>query len=199
MKVQIGLLMAILLVMAGCNLNPLTTPTAMVATIEPTPIVDSGSSNTVPMTTQVDEHSGVAFDYPTGWTISPPPAQLAVAYSYSVASFDIFNPPVTPSKKQQGMPDGETEIQINFHASNETVESIRANLQSDVAKGMAKILKEEIRTGPDGSVAYYYEVEGMFEGSAYLMQTKVNGHTVSIAAYGKGDYFEDVAKSLRAA
>jgi hypothetical protein len=68
-----------------------------------------------------------------------------------------------------------------------------------VANGTAKILKEQVRTGPDSAKAYYYEIEGTFEGTAQLFQTSVNGHTVSVVAYGEGVNFEDVVKSLRKA
>lgn len=202
MKAQIGLLAVIVLAAAGCNLNP-NVSEASGGIPEPTTqasiTVDSPSNVSAPMTTQMDKASGVAFDYPTGWTVTAPPSQPAVAYSYTITSFDIANPPFTPSKSQQGLPDGETDIQVNFHASDETLESIRSNLQSDVANGTAKILKEQLRTGPNGAKAYYYQIEGMFEGTAHLFQTTVNGHTVSIVAYGEGDYFEDVVKSLRKA
>ncbi len=57
----------------------------------------------------------------------------------------------------------------------------------------------KIRTAPDGTVAYYYQIEGMFEGTAELYQTRVHGHTVSVVAYGEGANFKDVVKSLRAA
>lgn len=205
MKTPIGLLVLTAISIAACNLNPTGTPTAQIATIEPTAAqiepttASASSSSTVPMTTQVDEPSGVAFDYPTGWTVSPPPDQPAVAYSYSLGSFDFLNPPAVQNKSQQGVPDGETVIQVNFHADNETLESIRGNLQAEVSNGTGKIMKEQPRTMPDGAKAYYYEIQGMFEGTGYLLQTTVNGHTVSVVAYGKGDYFEDVVKSLRAA
>ncbi|MCA0455180.1 MAG: photosystem II reaction center PsbP family protein [Chloroflexi bacterium] len=195
MKTSIGLLVLTALSIAACNLNPTGTPTAQV---EPT-TASASSSSSVPMTTQVDEFSGVAFDYPTGWTVSPPPAQPAVAYSYSLGSFDFLNPSAVQSKSDQGVPDGETVIQVNFHAEDETLESIRGNLQSEVSNGTGKILKEQSRTMPDGAKAYYYEIQGMFEGTGYLLQTTVNGHTVSVVAYGEGDHFEDVVNSLRVA
>lgn len=201
MKTPFVLLILTTLSIAACNLNPTGTPTAQVATIAPTTaaVSDTSVSASVPMTTQVDEPSGVAFDYPTGWTVSPPPDQPAVAYSYSIGSFDFLNPSAVQNKSQQGVPDGETVIQVNFHADNETLESIRGNLQSEVSNGTGKIMKEQPRTMPDGAKAYYYEIQGMFEGTGYLLQTTVNGHTVSVVAYGEGDHFEDVVNSLRAA
>jgi hypothetical protein len=199
MKKQLGLLVAIALMATGCNLNPITGLSAHVATPQTSITADSPANVSMPMTTQIDEHSGVAFDYPIGWTISPPPPEDAVAYSYSIASFDLANPPITPSKSQQGLPAGETEIQVNFHTADATVDSIRSDLQADVASGRAKILKEQVRTGPDGTESYYYQIEGMFEGTAQLVQTSVNGHTLSVVAYGEGTNFEDVVKSLRAA
>src|SRR5258705_3595062 len=117
MKAQITLLVMILLLVAGCNLNPNISEAAVdtpVATTQASVLSDSPANVSVPMTTQVDKRSGMAFDYPTGWTVSPPPSQPAVAYSYSIASFDLFNPPITPSKSQQGLPSGEAEIQVNF-------------------------------------------------------------------------------------
>jgi hypothetical protein len=198
MKAQTGFLIAIVLIAAGCNLNPNSVAEVSSATTAASSTEDASDAS-VPMTTQVDTRSGVAFDYPTGWTVVPPPDAPAVAYSYSIASFDLLNPPFTPSKSQQGVPAGETEIQVNFHAADETVESIRSNLQADVANGTAKILKEEPRTGPNGAKAYYYEIQGMFEGTGYLLQTSLNGHTVSVVAYGEGAHFEDVIKSLRVA
>lgn len=199
MKTMLMVLCAIVFFGAGCNLNPTGTPTAaLTPTLEPTPLADSSSSS-VPMTTQVDKPSGIAFDYPTGWIIVAPPDKPAVAYSYSLASFDLLNPPAVQSKSQQGVPAGETEIQVNFHTADDTVDSIRRDLQTEAANGTAKILKEQVRTAPDGSTAYYYEIQGMFEGTGYLFQTRVNGRTVSVVAYGEGNHFEDVIKSLRAA
>lgn len=199
MRSLFGLLLAVLLAVAGCNLNPLSVTEPPAATTEVIAPVDNKASISPAMTTLVDERSGIAFDYPTGWTVSPPPEQPAVAYSYSIASFDFLHPPSVQSKSQQGVPAGETEIQVNFHAADETVESIRSNLQAEVANGTAKILGEQPRTASDGTTAYYYEIQGMFEGTGYLFQTSVNGHTVSVVAYGEGAHFEDVVKSLRAA
>src|SRR4026209_979695 len=110
MKAQIGLFVTIILVAAGCNLNPNVSEAAAdipEATTEASVTAESTSNVSIPMTTQVDKQSGVAFDYPTGWTVLSPPSQPAVAYSYSIASFDLFNPPITPSKSQQGLPAGE--------------------------------------------------------------------------------------------
>ncbi len=192
MKVKTLLVIAILLVVAGCNTNP-STPTETVV------VTDSPSSISAGMLTHVDKRSGVAFDYPKDWTILEAPVEDAVIYSYSVASYDMTNQAGMGRDSTSGVPVGETKIDIIFYGTDETPDSARRTIQSDVDSGFAIVSKEETRKAADGSDAYYYEIQGRLGGNAQVLYTSVNGHTVSVIAYGKEENFEEIIKSLRAA
>ncbi len=191
MKVHIVLIMVLLLVVSGCNTNPNTTPEAPSAT-------DSPSISNTGMMTHIDKRSGVAFDYPNGWTMVEPSADDAAIYSYSIASFDMTNKAGIGKDSASGVPPGQTKIDISFYGADETPESARRTVQEDVDSGMALVTKAETRTAPDGSQAYYFEIQGRLGGSAKVIYMRINGHTVGVVAYGDGENFEDIVKSLRA-
>jgi len=199
-KVQIRLLVAILLTMVGCSPSPsvTVTPALPIATPDVTASVNSSSNSSDSVITYVDQPSGIAFDYPNGWTIVEPPAEDAVIYSYSIASFDMTNKAGIGKDSASGVPPGQTKIDISFYGADETPESARRTVQEDVDSGMALVTKAETRTAPDGSQAYYYEIQGRLGGNAKVIYTRINGHTVGVVAYGDGENFEDIVKSLRA-
>ncbi len=198
MKVQIGLMMVILLIATGCNPSSSSTPQATITTTEEaSSSTDKSSRTSSGMMTYVDTRSGVAFDYPSGWKIIEPPTDDAVIYSYSLASYDLTNPSAPTDKSESGLPAGQTKIDVTFYGPDETPDSARRTVQADVDSGFVVIVKEETRTAADGSPAYYYAIQGRLGGTAQVLYTSVNGHTVSIVAYGDSTNFEDVVKSLR--
>ena len=189
-----------LLIVAGCN--PTTsvapTPEPTTATAEATVAINSHSNTSSAITTYVDKRSGIAFDYPNGWTIVAPTDVDAVIYTYTIASYNIVNPSQTTDKSESSTPNGETKIDVSFYGADETPESARRTVQADVDSGMAVVIKEETRTAVDGSKAYYYAIQGRLGGAAQVLYTRVNGHTVGVVAYGEGTNFDAVVKSLRA-
>lgn len=196
MKRQIGLLLGIILMAAGCNPNPNSVANPTSASAEATTAIDSVSTINSAMKTHVDKLSGIAFDYPSGWSIVEPAADGAVIYTYTIASFDLNNP---AGKSEGDLQSGETKIDVTFYSADETPDSARHTVQSDVDSGMVVISKQETRTAPDGSPAYYYVIQGRLGGAAQVLYTRIDGHTVGVVAYGDGANFEDVVKSLRKA
>ncbi|MBI1278704.1 MAG: hypothetical protein GC179_11310 [Anaerolineaceae bacterium] len=192
MKIQNLLMVILLLVAAGCNTTP-STPTETVT------VTDSPSSLNQGMLTHVDARSGVAFDYPSDWYILEAPVEDAVIYSYSVASYDMTNRAGMGRDSTSGVPVGETKIDITFFGAEETPDSARRSIQADVDSGFAIVSKEETRKAADGSDAYYYEIRGRLGGNALVLFTSIDGHTVSVVAYGEGANFEAIIKSLRKA
>ena len=148
------------------------------------------------MTTYLDSRSGIAFDYPTGWTMAEPPADDAAIYTYSIATYDLNDP---SAKNEGSLQHGQTEIDVTFFAKDDTLDSARATLQSDVDSGFAIIVKQETRTTPDGSPAYYYAIQGRLGGAAQALFFSVNGHPVSVVAHGDAAHFDDMVKSFRTA
>lgn len=192
MKRKLALIIVTLLVV-GCtpDMSDIATITPPVENFTGFNIPAEGTPEAaVPMTAHLDEASGITFDYPTGWTIVEPVANDALIYSYSVASYEMDN--------RGNIPDGQTKIDINFFDVDDTLETARAALQADIDSGMAAIVNEETRTAADGSIAYYYTVNGFLGGTARMMYTTVNGRVVSVVAYGARNQFEAVAASLRA-
>ncbi len=192
MKRKLTLLIVGLMV-AGCtpDISGIATITPPVENFTGFDVPDDGDAEApVPMTTYVDETSGIAFDYPTGWNMALPSTEGSTIYSYTIASYEMDNRGTTPA--------GETKIDINFFGVDDTLETARAALQADVDSGMARIVSEETRTAADGSTAYYYTINGTLGGTARMMYTVVNGHVVSVVAYGAQNQFDAVAVSLRA-
>ncbi len=192
MKLQMSLILAILWVAVGCSPSAAVTTEPPIAT--PKAAITQNSDGTL---TYVDKRSGIAFDYPNGWTILEPSDDAAVIYSYSIASYDMTNTSGLGKESTSGVPPGQTKIDISFYGAEETPDSARRTVQDDVDSGFAIVTKEETRTAPDGSPAYYYEITGRLGGSARVIYTLINGHTVGVVAYGSGADFEAVVKSLR--
>lgn len=186
-------LLIIGLMLVGCtpDMSDIATITPPVENFTGFDIPNDGTAEApVPMTAYVDETSGIAFDYPTGWTIIIPSTAAATIHSYTIASYEMDNRGTTP--------EGQTKIDINFFGLDDTLETARAALQADVDSRMAVIVDEETRTMADGSKAYYYTINGTLGGTARMMYTVVNGRVVSVVAYGAQNQFEAVADSLRA-
>ena len=193
MKLKLTLLAAVLLIV-GCtpDMSDIATLTPPVENFTGFATSPTGTPEpAVPMTTYVDQTSGIAFDYPTGWSMVTPNTDDALIYSYSAASFNADN--------RGTIPDGQTKIDINFFGAGDTLDTARAALQADVDSGMAVVMNTETRTTADGSTAYYYTINGTLGGTARMMYTTVNGRVVSVVAYGARNQFEAVATSLRVA
>jgi hypothetical protein len=196
MKRQIGLLMAVILLVTGCNTNSNSTANPTSPGAEVTAAIDSVSTINSGMKTHVDKLSSIAFDYPSGWSIVEPATDGAVIYTYTIASFDLNDP---AAKSEGDLQSGQTKIDVTFYGADETPDSARRTVQSDVDSGMVVISKQETRIAPDGSPAYYYVIQGRLGGTAQVLYTRINGRTVGVVAYGDGANFEDVVKSLRKA
>ena len=196
MKHQIILILAVLLIAAGCGPAPSSLNAEIVsqAIITQSATAEATSGEFISTKTVIDSRSGIAFDYPVNWTLLEPPADDAVIYTYSIASYDLSNP---SGASQDGLPSGQTKIDISFYGADETPDSARRTVQADVDSGMAIVSKEETRIAPDASQAYYYLIQGRLGGTAQALYTSINGHTVGVVAYGDGKHFEDVVKSLR--
>lgn len=199
MKLHISLIVVLLFVITGCDQGTVIPPTQPTFTPEQTPATSSDANNNSAIITYVDQRSGIAFDYPSEWELLTPPAEEAVGYTYSLATYNATNPSAPSNNSESSLPGGETKIDITFYSDGETPENAIRTVQSDVESGMAIIVKEEKRTEADGSTAYYYKVNGRLGGTAQALYLSVNGRTVSIVSYGDGEHFEDIAKSLRRA
>src|SRR4051812_29189901 len=105
MKRQISLLMAIILLAAGCNTNPDSVANPTNTDAEATVATDSVSTINNTMKTHVDKLSGIAFDYPSGWSMVEPAADGAVIYTYTIASFDLNDP---AGKSEGDLQNGQT-------------------------------------------------------------------------------------------
>ena len=195
MKRQLGLLMVMLLLTAGCSLSADNNPQAAEATTEVIATLGSASSMSSAMTTYVDKQSSIAFDYPTGWAMIEPPPNDAVIYSYTISSFA----PNSGTGSESILPAGQTKMDVTFFGKDETLDSAQQSLQADVDSGFAVIGKQETRTAADGSPVYYYAIQGRLGGAAQVVYTSVKGRVVTVTAYGDGAHFEDVVKSLRGA
>ncbi len=122
MKHQIILILALLLVTAGCGPAPTGVGAEIVSQAIKTQSATAEATvgGFISTKTVVDSRSGIAFDYPVNWTLLEPSADDGVIYTYSVASYDLSNP---SSASQNGLPSGQTKIDISFYGADETPDS----------------------------------------------------------------------------
>lgn len=160
--------------------------------------------------TYTDPIGGLAFDYPSGWTLQSPSdeqKQNAVIYTVSLRSMAM-----TPGPKQQdGLPEGMTAIDITLNKQGPKTltqainERRSAVLQSDMGQPPVQILSEEDWVLPSGLSAHRFlydkgPASGNAPGHDQLssdLVLMINGQMV--LAHGEGDQslFNIISASLR--
>lgn len=187
---RLGILV-LALVLAACNLDMSGDATATVIA----PVEDAGSMADGDFVTYVEPRAGIAFDYPRGWSIVEPPPE-GIAYSISVASFDLNAPP--ENKQQEGITQG-IKVDVSVAASGTSIADVRQTMQQSVTEGSVQIVKEQQRLRADGSPMTYLSIIDRFQTPATVFLTEVNGHTITVAGYGDENVIEQIAASLRPA
>ncbi|MCL4247864.1 MAG: hypothetical protein KJ065_06930 [Anaerolineae bacterium] len=180
------LLLLTLLAAAGCNLNTEQTP--------PTGI--PADETAVPsVQTYVDQLSGIAFDYPDGWTVSPPPPEDAAGYAITLASYNFLDP---NQPGVGGMPAGETKVDVTFALPGSTVSDVRDQIETDVSGGFITLLEEQDRTFGDGASGLFIRGTDTFNTEFSQIIREVGERVVQITQYGPGDTLDLIAGSMRA-
>lgn len=100
MKLHISLFVVLLFVITGCDQGTVIPPTQPTFTPEQTPATSSDANKI----TYVDQRSGIAFDYPAEWELLTPPAEEAVGYTYSLATYNATNPSAPSNNSESSLP-----------------------------------------------------------------------------------------------
>ncbi|MCC6616770.1 MAG: hypothetical protein IT320_25070 [Anaerolineae bacterium] len=143
--------------------------------------------------TYTDTLSGIAFDYPAGWTVSPPPPADAVAYAITLASYDFLDP---NAPGVGGLPPGVTKVDVAFSAPGSTVAEVRDQLETDISGGFVTLIDEQQRTFGD-TPALFIRGQDTFNTEFTQIIREIGGRAVQITQYGDGDALELIASSMR--
>jgi hypothetical protein len=150
------------------------------------------------MTTYTDDFAGFSIDYPANWFINASAAadaEQAFAYSVSIATWDLRNPPTPSGKGQNGMPEGETKIDVGVVKQSMTLEESIAQ-QSQNESGSTILARKDV-TLANGLPGVILDVEGM-AGPTRTLITVLNGNLIYVSGYGNLENFEAIALTLRA-
>ena len=183
-------LIPLLLLLMACNLVSNTGSEQELQITQPantpSPDVPSGQQAT-------DTRVGFTFAYPDGWTlIAPQNTSDAVAYSYTVQSFE------PPAAGSGGFPEDESKVDIHVNPTDTaSLESIRARLGEDEANNILIIHNKERLTLDAGLEALVIQATGFKGGSFTGIYTVINDHEVALTEIGDEQYLWQVANSLR--
>jgi hypothetical protein len=175
---------------------PTAEPTQPPVQVEPSPTNETFPATT--MTTYTDDFAGFSIDYPASWFINASAAadaEQAFAYSVSIATWDLRNPPTPSGKGQNGMPEGETKIDVGVVKQSITLEESIAQ-QSQNESGSTILARKDV-TLANGLPGVILDVEGM-AGPTRTLITVLNGNLIYVSGYGKLENFEAIALTLRA-
>jgi hypothetical protein len=170
-------LMLVLIAAASCSGSP-PAPTAIPAPPTDAPLPFDAPQPTLafpgnlPTTTYTDAVNGFAFDYPTGWTLTPPADASTPSYSIILTANAL-------------------RIEI-------AVLPIETNNQNSSDGTDASILREEWRTFPDGKTALYMERKDAAGTTSYALHTRVGGRPISVTLTGDPAFLDPLVGSLRA-
>lgn len=210
MKIRLVLFVAFTLLCSACatpgtpQVIATISPTSQILpTSEPTqPPVQAEpsttSESTPAMTTYTDDFAGFSLEYPANWFINASAAadaEQAFAYSISIATWDLRNPPTPSGKGQNGMPEGEAKIDVGVVKQSMTLEEAIAQ-QRQNESGSTILARKDV-TLANGLLAVILDVEGM-AGPTRTLVTVLNGNIIYVSGYGNLEHFEDIALSLRA-
>ncbi|MCA9902836.1 MAG: hypothetical protein KC547_03180 [Anaerolineae bacterium] len=181
------LLLVTLLAVAGCNLNKDETPPTGIPADE-TPILT--------VDTYVDQLSGIAFDYPVGWTVSPPPPEDAAGYAITLASYNFLDP---NQPGVGGIPADETKVDVTFALPGSTVSDVRDQIETDVSGGFITLLEEHDRIFSDGASGLFIRGADTFNTEFSQIIREVGERVVQITQYGPGNALDLIAGSMHTA
>jgi len=204
MKTRFLLLDAFLFILSACTLTVTTQPanvTTPASEILPTPEQTLPPAETPisanGMATYTDSIAGFSIDYPTGWFVQSSAlanAEQSVAYSISLASWDILSSYTPPGKGQSGIPAGGTKIDVGVMKQSITLEEAIAQ-QHENESGSAILAQKDV-TLADGLRAVILDFEGPF-GLVRTLITVLNGNIIYVSGYGDLENFETIALTLR--
>ncbi|MBE0689292.1 MAG: hypothetical protein IH587_04125 [Anaerolineae bacterium] len=178
------------LAVAGCNLSSDETPPTSPPGVD-NPTATGGNESTE---TYTDMLSGIAFDYPSGWTVSPPPPAEAVAYAITLASYDFLDP---NAPGVGGVPPGTTKVDVAFAPLGSTVGDVRDQLETDISAGFITLLEEQERTFGDATPGMFIRGQDTFNTEFTQIIREIGERVVQITQYGDGNALELIATSMR--
>lgn len=161
--------------------------------------IDSLDQIGIPSATYTDKNAGFSLDYPADWQETTPPdvPPSGGIYSASMISF----PSITPEpKRQEGIPEGHTKIEVvvfqdRTYTLEEAVQSQRDQRAQDELDSSPTLVDEGWML-PSGLPGRHWVISG-FSGKVNLLITAINGRKVIVACYGEPLLFNSIAGSLR--
>jgi len=189
-KLRIMLILILAFTAAGCNLSSDETPPTSSPVVE-NPTAAPGDDATE---TYTDTLSGIAFDYPAGWTVSPPPPEDAISYAITLASYDFLDP---NAPGVGGVPPGVTKVDVVFSPPGSTTADVRDQLETDISGGFVTLLDEQERTFGDEIPGLFIHGQDTFNTEFAQIIREIDGRAVQITQYGEGDALEMIATSMR--
>ena len=189
-KLRTLLILILAFAVTGCNLSSDETPPTS------SPVVNNPESTPGDDMTETytDALSGIAFDYPTGWTVSPPPPEDAVAYAITLASYNFLDP---NAPGVGGLPPGVTKVDVTFAAPGSTIADVRDQLETDISGGFVTLIDEQERTFGNDVPGLFIHGQDTFNTEFTQIIREVGGRTVQITQYGDGDALELIASTMR--
>lgn len=171
--------------------SPLPPPTEVVT---PAPTVPAFE-----METFRDEVTGFEIDYPVGWTIIDPPADVkanAFIYSVTLQSWPLEEPGT------HGIPEGGSKMDISI--TREGAETLEAALESyrqsqTQAELPIEVISEEELELASGLTGARFELESSQGETYHTFVTSLNGHLIILSGLGDVAVFDAMVATLRPA
>ena len=149
------------------------------------------------MTTYTDDYAGFSLDYPADWFLESSAlahAQESIAYSISVASWDILHPPAPTNKDPNGIPAGGTKIDVAVTKEPMTLEE--AVTEQGQIENMSPILARKDVTLANELPAVILDFDSPI-GPVRTLITTLNGNVIYVSGYGDLENYEAIALTLR--
>jgi len=171
--------------------SPLPPPTEVVPPTPTMPVFE--------METYRDEVTGFEIDYPVGWTILDPAAEVktnAFIYSVTLQSWPLEEPGT------QGLPEGGSKMDISITKDGAaTVEAaLEAYRQSQAQAEMpVEVISEEELELTSGLTGTRFELKSSQGETHHTFVTGLNGHLVILSGLGDAAVFDAMVATLRPA
>jgi hypothetical protein len=171
--------------------SPLPPPTEVVTPTPTMPVFD--------MATFRDDVTGFEIDYPVGWTIIDPPADVkanAFIYSVTLQSWPLEEPGT------QGIPEGGSKMDISITKEGaETLEgALEIYRQSQAQAEMpVEVVSEEELELASGLKGARFELENSQGETYHTFVMSLNGHLIILSGLGDVAVFDAMAATLRTA
>jgi hypothetical protein len=171
--------------------SPLPPPTEVVT---PTPTVPAFE-----METFRDDVTGFEIDYPVGWTIIDPPAEVktnAFIYSVTLQSWPLEEPGT------HGIPEGGSKMDISIARDGaETLEAALASYRQSQAQAEMpiEVISEEELELASGLTGARFELKGSQGETYHTFVTSLNGHLIILSGLGDAAVFDAMIATLRPA